>query len=56
MWWKHIKFTITCIFTTLALLLLIPPLLLTHNFKVNDEVIRNITDVYKEFAEDIYTK
>ena len=56
MWLKHLQFGVTVVFTTLAFIMIIPALLLTYNFKVDKVVIDNIASVYKEFAEDIYTK
>lgn len=54
MWWQHTQVTIAFVFLTLGLLCLIPVSILTGNY---DKVGLNDTiDLYKEIADDIYSK
>lgn len=54
MWYNHLRVTIAFIFFTTGLLFLIPVSILTGNcskVSLNDTI-----DLYKEIADDIYSK
>ena len=54
MWWKHTQVTIAFVFATAGLLCLIPVSILTGNY---DKVsLNDAIDLYKEIADDIYSK
>lgn len=54
MWLQHLRVTLAFVFLTLGLLLLMPVAILTGNY---DKVsLNDIIDLYKEIADDIYSK
>lgn len=54
MWYLNLKVAIAFVFLSLGLLCLIPVLILTGNY---DKVsLSDTIDLYKEIADDIYSK
>lgn len=54
MWYNHLRVTIAFIFLTTGLLCLIPVSILTGNY--NKVSLNDTIDLYKEIADDIYSK
>lgn len=54
MWYNHLRVTLAFVFLTAGLLCLIPVSVLTGNY--NKVSLHDTIDLYKEIADDIYSK